>query len=100
MEIFPMTIDDAIQQFTEYLEIEKGFSPLTIRSYERYLRRFSSWAMEQLAAAATPESIDRELVRKNRTHLARLTDQNGQRLKTVTPSHHLLVITDFLTYLR
>ncbi|OGO02483.1 MAG: hypothetical protein A2Y91_02160 [Chloroflexi bacterium RBG_13_54_8] len=94
-----MTIDDAIQQFTEYLEIEKGFSPLTIRSYERYLRRFSSWAMEQLGAAATPESIDRELVRKYRLHLARLTDQNGQRLKKVTQSYHLIVLRAFLRYL-
>ena len=39
-----MTLDDAIQQFLEYLVVEKGYSPLTVKAYRRYLARFEGWA--------------------------------------------------------
>jgi len=33
-------VDRLIEEFLEYLEIEKNCSPLTIRNYRHYLKRF------------------------------------------------------------
>ncbi|TET86793.1 MAG: recombinase XerD, partial [Dehalococcoidia bacterium] len=41
-----MTLDESIDQFLEYLEIEKGCAPLTIQVYQHYLKRFSEWLAE------------------------------------------------------
>lgn len=93
-----MTLDKAVEQFLEYLEVEKNCSPLTIQTYERYLKRFYGWFTED-SQRATPEDIDLESIRRYRLYLARLTDANGQRLKKVTQSYHLIALRALLRYL-
>jgi len=93
-----MHLDESIDQFLEYLEIEKGCSPLTIQVYKRYLKRFSGWLAETYPQAK-PEDITLELVRKYRLYLARLTGQNGLLLKKVTQSYHIVALRAFLRYL-
>lgn len=34
-------------EFLEYLEVERGSSPLTIRNYRHYLDRFLLWAQTE-----------------------------------------------------
>lgn len=93
-----MYLDEAIDQFLEYLEIEKGCSPLTIQVYERYLKRFSLWLAET-CPKPKPEDITLDLVRKYRLHLARLTGQKGLPLKNTTQNYHIVALRAFLRYL-
>ncbi len=93
-----MTLKSLIAEFLEYLEIEKGCSPLTIRQYEHYLKRFYNWATND-SPAAKPEDINLEIVRKYRLYLAHLRAHNGQPLGRVTQSYHIVALRAFLRYL-
>ena len=55
-----MTLTRAIDEYLDYLAIERGASPNTIEGYGRDLRRYADW-MEQ-AGATTPEDVTRQLV--------------------------------------
>lgn len=91
-----MDLDRSISEFLEYLEVEKGCSPFTIRDYDHYLTRFSTWLGK---SSIEPEDIDLELVRKYRLYLARLRNPNGQPLERVTQSYHVIALRAFLRYL-
>ena len=91
-------LSSLIADFLEYLEIEKGCSPLTIRVYRHYLHRFISWANEN-CPSARPEDIDLELVRRYRLYLAHLRNRNGVELKRLSQSYHIVALRSFLRYL-
>ncbi|MFC1925205.1 tyrosine-type recombinase/integrase [Chloroflexota bacterium] len=93
-----MRLDEAIDQFMEYLEIERGRSPLTIQVYRRYLKRFSAW-LEETRPDPKPKDVTYDVVRKYRLHLARITTQNGMPLKKITQSYHVIALRAFLRYL-
>jgi site-specific recombinase XerD len=93
-----MALNPFITDFLEYLEIEKGCSPLTIQCYQHYLRRFHNW-LAQNSSATTPDQISPELVRRYRLYLARLLDRNGRHLKHITQTYHIIALRAFLRYL-
>ncbi|MDH4068743.1 MAG: tyrosine-type recombinase/integrase [Dehalococcoidia bacterium] len=93
-----MTLESLIDEFLEYLQVEKGCSPLTVREYKHYLRRFNSWVAKDSPAAKVNE-IDLKLVRKYRLYLAHLRGDDGSPLKPVTQSYHIVALRAFLRYL-
>jgi site-specific recombinase XerD len=93
-----MELEPLIDDFLEYLEIEKGHSPLTIREYRHYLNRFLDW-INKNTTATKPEDISSDLVRKYRLYLAHLTDQTGKLLKRITQAYHIIALRAFLRYL-
>jgi site-specific recombinase XerD len=93
-----MDLESLITEFLEYLEIQKGCSPLTIRDYRRYLERFHNWVTGN-SPATTPEDINLELVRKYRLYLAHLRGRDGLLLKRITQSYHIIALRAFLRYL-
>lgn len=93
-----MTLELLIAEFLEYLEIQKGCSPLTIREYRHYLQRFHNWLTGN-SPALKPEEINLELVRKYRLYLAHLPARDGLPLKRVTQSYHIVALRAFLRYL-
>lgn len=89
------SLDQLIQQFLEYLEIERGRSALTVRNYHFYLQRFSEWA-----DSPAPSTIDLEMLRKYRLHLNRdLEGRDDVNLKKSTQNYHLIALRSFLKYL-
>ena len=36
-------LESKVNEYLEYLEVEKGSSPLTVRNYKHYLNRLVSW---------------------------------------------------------
>ena len=93
-----MTLELLVTEFLEYLEIQKGFSPLTIREYRHYLKRFHNWLTEN-SPATKPEDINLELVRRYRLYLAHLRARDGVLLQRVTQSYHIVALRAFLRYL-
>jgi site-specific recombinase XerD len=93
-----MTLELLITEFLEYMEIQKGFSPLTIREYRHYLKRFHNWLTEN-SSATKPDQINLELVRRYRLYLAHLRARDGLPLKRVTQSYHIVALRAFLRYL-
>jgi len=87
-------ISHYLRQFLEYLEIEKGRSPLTVRNYDFYLQRFIQWAKDP-----KPSDVDYETVRQYRLYLNRLEDPHRGTLKKTTQNYHLIALRSFLKYL-
>ncbi len=93
-----MTLELLIAEFLEYLEIQKGCSPLTIQRYQHYLKRFHNWLTEN-SINIKPEDINLEIIRKYRLYLAHLPARDGLPLQRVTQSYHIVALRAFLRYL-
>lgn len=93
-----MPLQQLINDFLEYLEIEKNVSKLTIRNYRHYLHRFLGFLKPQIPHP-TASDITSEIVRKYRLYLSRFSDKHDLTLKRVTQNYHLIALRSFLKYL-
>lgn len=87
-----------INQFLEYLEIEKNCSKLTIRDYRHYLEVFNNWLTTSLPNKSI-EDLDIPTIRKYRVFLANRTDEKGLTLKRVTQNYYVIALRSFLRFL-
>ncbi len=93
-----------INEFLEYLEVEKGSSPLTIRNYKHYLDRFINW-LKREGIRLQLRDINPEIVRQYRVHLSRLPAQagktggKGDTLSRKTQGYHVIALRSFLRWL-
>src|SRR3990170_2568279 len=88
-----------VQEFLEYLEVERNLSPLTIRDYRHYLMNFVSWSKKNFPISR-PQDITVELVRKYRVYLAHYNSPNGNLpIKKVTQNYYVIALRSFLRYL-
>lgn len=89
-----MKIQDAIRQFLEYLEVEKGRSIKTIQNYGFYLHRFA-----ENSKVKSAEEITQDDIRAYRLWLNRQADHQGGTLQKNTQNYHLIALRSFLKYL-
>ena len=87
-----------VDDFLQYLIVEKSLSPLTIREYKHYLTRFICW-MEDNSIPLSSTSINLELIRQFRIYLAYLLNKNGKPLSKNTQTYHVIALRSFLRYL-
>lgn len=87
-----------IDNFLEYMEVEKGSSPLTIRNYKHYLSRFVEWLNEK-SIRQRLEDINPEIIRQYRVYLSRLPDGKGGTLSRRTQGYHVIAMRSFLRWL-
>lgn len=87
-----------VYDFLEYLEIEKGSSPLTLRNYRHYLLRFCDWYSKSNSNCTLP-SITPEVIRQYRVYLSRQSDGKGGFLSRKTQGYHAIAIRSFLRWL-
>ncbi|MBI3290560.1 tyrosine-type recombinase/integrase [Candidatus Microgenomates bacterium] len=87
-----------VDQFLEYLEIERNVSPLTIRNYGHYLRRFGAW-LAKVKFGSNLSDINAENMRQYRVFLSRF-ESHGSPLSRKTQSYHIIALRAFLKYLR
>lgn len=88
-----MYLSDAIVDFLEYLEVERGRSLKTAENYHLYLNR-----LMEFQGDIEVGKINVELVRKWRLWLNRYKNEAGNTLSTMTQSYHLIALRSFLTY--
>jgi site-specific recombinase XerD len=94
-----MNLSDAVNQFLEYLEIEKNNSKLTIRNYRHYLERFINFGASQSPPLSDTASISPEVIRNYRLYLSRYTDSHSLTLMKITQNYHLIALRAFLRFL-
>lgn len=94
MSKFKTRIEQLLEDFLDYLEIEKNRSRRTRENYEFYLRRFLKWA-----EIAKPEDITADRVRQFRLWLNRLEDRFKKPLSKSTQNYHLIALRAWLKYL-
>ncbi len=93
-ELVKEDIPRKIDQFLDYLKIEKGSSPLTIRNYRHYLTRFNKW-ME----TTTSSEITQRLITDYRLYLSNFKDRHNHLLGKRTQSYHMISMRSFLKWL-
>lgn len=98
--VLPMEtkIGNQINEFFEYLEVEKNASKLTIRDYRHYLEVFAQWHSSTLKRDSL-EKLTLGDVRKYRVFLANKVDRKGNTLKKVTQNYYVIALRSFLRYL-
>jgi site-specific recombinase XerD len=87
-----------VDEFLEYLEVEKGSSPLTIRNYRHYLYRLINW-LEKENIRQNLKDINQDVVRQFRVYLSRLSDGKGGTLSRRTQGYHVISLRSFLRWL-
>lgn len=91
-------LEEYIQMFLEYLEIEKNSSKLTIRNYRLYLKRFAEW-FEKNHSGKGIKDINVDIVRKYRVFLSNWTNEKDASLMRVTQSYYIIALRSFLRFL-
>lgn len=95
-----MTAQEAMMQFIEYIEIEKGRSQLTSRNYAHYLNTFLK-TMGIANVSDINESTVREFrLKLNRMPGIKIRGQSGGTMKKVTQNYYMIALRSFLKYLR
>ena len=102
-----INLREQIDQFLEYLEIEKGCSKLTIRDYRHYLEVFADWYSPTPSTGSGPNGLphktinDLDLisVRRFRDFLANRKDEKGRMLKKVTQNYYVIALRSLLRFL-
>ena len=86
------------EDFLEYLQVERGASPLTIRNYRHYLNRFNSWLGKEGIHQGLKD-INADIVRSYRVYLSNLPDRKGGNLSRRTQGYHVIGLRSFLKWL-
>jgi site-specific recombinase XerD len=92
------TLPAQINEFLDYLSVEKNCSKLTIRDYRHYLEVFESWYSSTLPGK-TVKDLDVGIIRKFRVFLANRVDDKGMTLKRVTQNYYIIALRSFLRFL-
>lgn len=92
-----MQIKIAINKFLENIEISRGLSTATLANYDRFLRRFLSFALKNQASQCS--QITLELIHKYRIFLNRLKTKDEEFLKRNTQDYHIIALRSFLKFL-
>ena len=91
-------LENLVNQYLDYLRVEKGSSPLTIRNYAHYLGRFLSW-LEDKKISMKLASIEPKAVSNYRLYLSQLSDGRGDTLSRKTQGYHIIALRSFLKWL-
>jgi len=86
-----------ISEFMDYLQVEKGSSPLTIRNYKHYLYRFCNW-MESQGIRQSLKDINQDVVRQYRVYLSGLKGEK-ETMSRRTQGYHVIALRSFLKWL-
>ena len=85
-------ISKKLDEFLDYLSVEKGCSPLTIRNYKHYLSRLNEWLVKNHKHTDI-KSINQDIIHDFRAYLAKLG------LSKKTQGYHAIALRSFLKWL-
>lgn len=85
-------ISKKIDEFLDYLSVEKGCSPLTIRNYKHYLSRLVNWLISNKKQTSIKD-INQDIIHDFRAYLAKLG------LGKKTQGYHAIALRSFLKWL-
>lgn len=94
-----MDINQALRNFLEYLEIEKGRSLKTLENYERYLREYIATMNIKNTKDITEESIRAFRGLLNRKKGASRKGQTQDTMKKKTQNYYLIALRMLLKFL-
>ena len=87
-------IEKLLQDYLNYLEVEKNRSPKTSENYEHYLKEFL-----RFSGITSPKEITETIITEFRKMLSRKRLPNGKELKKITQSYYVIALRNFFKYL-
>jgi site-specific recombinase XerD len=88
-----------LNNFLDWLEIEKGLSPKTQENYARFLKKFFDWLKINRLENLRPHELTLEHIRKYRIFLSRqCLSLKRLPLKKTTQNYYLIALRSFLSY--
>jgi len=92
-------IIEHINDFLEYLDIERGLSNKSQETYGRFLSKFSTWLRANNLEKLLPHELTEEHIRKYRVFLSQTFNKNTKEpLKRSTQNYYLIALRNFLNY--
>ncbi|MBU2051610.1 tyrosine-type recombinase/integrase [Patescibacteria group bacterium] len=91
-------LNQYINDFLDYLEIERHCSRLTQRNYRHYLSRFRDWVLNQDQGFKI-EKLDISTITSYRVFLSRFEGKQGLSLSRATQAYHIIAFRSFLKFL-
>ncbi|MDI6602860.1 MAG: tyrosine-type recombinase/integrase [Patescibacteria group bacterium] len=92
-------IIEHINDFLEYLDIEKGLSNKSQETYQRFLRKFVNWLKINNLEALAPHELSEEHIRKYRVFLSQSFNKNTREpIKRSTQNYYLIALRNLLNY--
>src|SRR3989338_3785815 len=82
-----------INDFLDWLDIEKGLSVKTQQNYHNFLNRFFSWLSSKKLKGLLPHELSLDHIRQYRLYLSR-----SRSLKKSTQNYYLIAIRSLLEY--
>lgn len=87
-----------MNDFLDYLEIEKGLSSKTQENYSRFLKKFLVWLEKNNLQNLLPHQLTPDHVWKYRVYMSRQNDHAGSPLKKNTQNYYLIALRSLLNY--
>ncbi|MBI2054348.1 MAG: tyrosine-type recombinase/integrase [Candidatus Staskawiczbacteria bacterium] len=92
-------ISKQINDFLDWIDIEKGLSSKTQENYERFLDRFLFWLKKEDLNGLLPHQLTPDHVWSYRLFLSRqFTTHKGESLKKTTQNYYLIALRALLRY--
>jgi len=93
-----LSLQATIQEYLEYLTVERQVSPYTVRNYRFYLNYFDRWLDKHYPGTKVTE-LNPRLLKSYRLYLARVKNEKGEQLSPVTQSYYVIAVRSYLRYL-
>ena len=88
-----------LNDFLDWLEIEKGLSSKSQENYFRFLKKFLDWLKINKLEKLKPHQLTPEHIRKYRVYLARqYTPKTKKTLKKTTQNYYLIALRSLLNF--
>lgn len=95
----PRSVREYLNDYLDWLELEKGLSPNSQRNYSNFLKKFFDFLKTSNLISITPNQINQDLVAKFRLFLSRqYLSQTNQPLKRSSQNHYLIALRSFLMF--
>ncbi len=92
------TLSACIEEYLEYLTIERQVSPFTIRNYKFYLLKFATW-LNKFYPDIDLTDVSSKMLKTYRVYLAQTKDSRGEYLAPVTQGYYVIALRSMLRYL-
>src|SRR3989344_3963002 len=88
-----------INDFLDWIDVEKGLSSKTQENYRRFLEKFLVWLKKSDLENLLPHQLTSEHIWDYRVYLSRYSPtHNNQPLKKITQNYYLIALRSFLGY--
>lgn len=92
------TLSACIEEYLEYLTIERQVSPFTIRNYRFYLLKFAAW-LNKFYPDTDLIDVTSKMLKTYRVFLAQHKNDKGEYLSPVTQGYYVIALRSMLRYL-